>query len=238
MALHCDSIFCLSISLPKISYQIDSMVKTVSYEHTNSYEVLFPVGPETKNIWIVFHGLGYLSKYFKKYFKDFDSKNNAVFVLQAPSKFYLGKDFKHVGASWLTKVDTTQEMKNNLNYIDRVLQNEQLYDDPRLILMGYSQGVSIATRFLKHYAKTVKALILYSGSIPEELNKDDGELFRQITDRIIHIVGTKDEYLSEERITKEQEKIELLFKDTAELHRPDIKHEVDSQLLKSIAKTI
>ncbi|SCX95411.1 Predicted esterase [Nonlabens sp. Hel1_33_55] len=214
------------------------MVKTVSYKHTNSYEVLYPIKKSTENIWICFHGLGYLARFFKKYFKDFDPDIHAVFVLQAPSKFYLGKEFKHVGASWLTKVDTVQEMKNNINYIDQVLEIEDLLDDPRLVFMGYSQGVSIATRYLKHYARSIKALILHSGSIPDELNEEDGQLFRQTANRIIHIVGTKDEYLTDERIKKEQQKIDLLFRDTCELHRPDIKHEVDTQLLKSIAKTL
>ena len=31
---------------------------------------------------------------------------NYIICPQAPSKFYLGEDFKHVGACWLTKEDT------------------------------------------------------------------------------------------------------------------------------------
>ncbi|PRP66888.1 alpha/beta hydrolase [Nonlabens agnitus] len=214
------------------------MVKMVSYVHTNSYEVLYPTTKSTKNIWICFHGLGYLSRYFKKYFKDLDPETNAVIVLQAPSKFYLDKKFKHVGASWLTRVDTVQEMDNNLHYIDEVIKNEKLVGDPRLILMGYSQGVSIATRFLKHYAQPIKALIMHSGSIPDELNEQDGKLFKAMADRIIHIVGTQDEYLTEERIEKEQQKIDLLFGEKCEFHRPTIKHEVDVELIISISKTL
>ena len=76
------------------------MIKTVSYPHTNSYEVLFPIKPTTQNIWLCFHGIGYLSTYFKRYFKKLDPELNAVFIPQAPSKYYLGTDFKHVGASW------------------------------------------------------------------------------------------------------------------------------------------
>lgn len=214
------------------------MVKTVSYQHTNSYEILHPVIETTENIWICFHGLGYLATYFKRYFQDMDPIKNAVIVLQAPSKFYQGTNFKHVGASWLTRVDTAQEMQNNLNYIDTVLESEKLKSDPRIILIGYSQGVSIATRYLKHYNKEVKALVLHSGSIPHELNELDGNIFKEKAKRIIHISGTRDEYVTTELIKRENEKIEKLFGTKCETHRPDIKHEVATDLLIQISNTL
>lgn len=214
------------------------MVKTVSYQHTNSYEVLYPVNVTTKNIWICFHGLGYLSTYFKRYFEGLDPEDNAVIVPQAPAKFYLGKKFKHVGASWLTKVDTDREMQNNLRYLDQVLATEGLQNDPRLVFMGYSQGVSIATRYLKHYAAPIKALIMHSGSIPEELDAADGALFKTLLQRSIHIAGTQDEYLTPGLIEREEHKIELLFGTSCELYRPDIKHVVDAALIQTISKTL
>lgn len=214
------------------------MINTVSYEHTNTYEVLYPINPTTKNIWVCFHGLGYLSRFFKRYFENFDFDENAIIVPQAPSKFYLGDQFKHVGASWLTRVDTEQEMKNNLNYIDGILSNEAIAGDPRIILMGFSQGVSIATRYLKHYKQPIKALIMHSGSIPAELDQKDGELFRSMTKRCVHIAGKQDEYLSADIIEREENKLELLFGKECELHRPDIKHVVDAKLLMDISKSL
>jgi predicted esterase len=214
------------------------MIKSVSYPHSNSYEILFPIKPTTQNIWICFHGIGYLSTYFKRYFQKLDPELNAVMVPQAPSKYYLGKEFKHVGASWLTRIDTDQEMQNNLNYINGILDQEGIRGDSRLVLMGYSQGVSIATRFLKHYASPVKSLIMHSGSIPAELDTNDGQLFRSLTNRFIHIAGTKDEYLNNGVIQREEKKIEMLFGTDCELHRPEIKHEVDTHLLVRISKTL
>ena len=214
------------------------MTKTVTYAHTNSYEVLYPIISTTRNIWICFHGLGYLSRFFKKYFKEFDASINAVIIPQASAKFYLDKNFKNVGASWLTKVDTQQEMGNNLNYIDQILKQEHINGDTRIVLMGYSQGVSIATRYMVHYNQPVKALILHSGSIPKELDEADGQLIRNQADRIIHISGTQDEYLTDEIITTEQDKIDMLFKDRCEIHRPEIKHVVHSILLNKIAETL
>lgn len=214
------------------------MVKTVSYTHTNSYETLFELTDTTKNIWICFHGLGYLSTYFKRYFEGLDQQENYIIIPQAPSKSYIGKGFKHVGACWLTKVDTDQEMTNNLNYINEVLMSEKIVGDKRVVLFGYSQGVSIATRFLKNYHHSVKTLIMHSGSIPKELNEDDGIHFKKYCSRFIHIAGTLDEYSNKEVIKKEQEKIELLFGTDCGIHRPEIKHVVHVPLVLKISKSL
>ena len=214
------------------------MVKTVSYSHTNSYETLFELTDKTKNIWVCFHGLGYLSKYFKKYFEDFDPERHYVITLQAPSKFYIGNKFKHVGACWLTKEDTQQEIENNLNYVTEVLKAENILQDRRITLFGYSQGVSMATRFLKQYHYPITSLILHSGSIPVELTREDGLHFKKYCSRVIHIAGTNDEYSTEEIEKREKAKIDLLFGKDCEIYRPDIKHVVHVPLLNKIAQDL
>jgi len=214
------------------------MVKTVHYEHQNTYEILNPITPQTENIWVCFHGLGYLASFFKRYFTGLDASTNAVVVLQAPSKFYLSSDFKHVGASWLTRVDTAQEMGNNLRYIKAVLKQESIYGDRRLVLLGYSQGVSIATRFLAQYHHDIKALIMHSGSIPAELDEQTALHFKNHCNRFIHIVGLRDAYVNGEVVAREKNKIAMLFGTACEVHSPDITHEVAVTLLAEIAQTL
>lgn len=214
------------------------MVKTIAYQHTNTYEILNPITAETKNIWVCFHGLGYLAKYFKKYFTHLDETQNAVIIPQAPSKFYMGEAFKHVGACWLTRETTMLDMDNILNYINGIFNTERLTNDPRIVLFGYSQGVSIATRFLKQYHYPIKALIMHSGSIPHELNEQDGLHFKQHCNRFIHISGKQDEYVTPELIQRENAKIDMLFGTVCEIYRPEIKHVVDTELLLEISKSL
>ncbi|MGB5982011.1 MAG: esterase [Nonlabens sp.] len=214
------------------------MVKTVSYTHTNSYETLNELTEKTENIWICFHGLGYLATYFKRYFEGLDPEKNYVIVPQAPSKFYIGKKFKHVGACWLTKVDTGREMQNNLQYIRSILDAEQITGDRRIVLFGYSQGVSISTRFLKNYYVPIKAMILHSGSIPAELDHQDSKHFKIICNQFIHISGMRDEYATPEREAEEMKKVKMLFGTECEIHRPDIKHIVHVPLIEDIAKRL
>ncbi len=113
--------------------------KQVSYRSTNTYSTLNENTPETKNVWVVFHGIGYLSRYFLKYFRHLNQKENYIIAPQAPSKYYLNGKYEHVGASWATRENTEQEMENVLAYLDEVYKKEDLKNAKNLILFGYSR---------------------------------------------------------------------------------------------------
>ena len=142
-----------------------STQKEAAYTSTNTYRTLNNLTEKTKNVWMVFHGMGYLSKYFINYFSELDADENYIIAPQAPSKYYQGKDFKHVGASWLTRENTMTETQNILNYVDAVYKKESIESFPNLIVMGYSQGVSIATRWVASREIQCNKLILHSGGI-------------------------------------------------------------------------
>ena len=99
--------------------------KKVSYTTTNTYDTLNTFSPKTKNVWLVFHGMGYLSRYFIHHFAQLDAAKNFIVAPQAPSKYYQGKNFKHVGASWLTRENTVLETENVLAYVDQVFKTEK-----------------------------------------------------------------------------------------------------------------
>ena len=108
--------------------------KQVSYKTTNTYQTLNSYNNTTKNVWLVFHGLGFLSRYFLRHFEILDPTENYIICPQAPSKFYLGEDFKHVGACWLTKEDTILETSNVLSYVDEVVAQENIDPNVNLIV--------------------------------------------------------------------------------------------------------
>ena len=147
--------------------------KQVNYQTTNTYETLNSLTDKTKNIWIVLHGIGYLSKYFLRYFEELNADENYIIAPQAPSKYYLKNKYKHVGASWLTKENTIVETSNVLAYLDAVYAAEKLPKDCNLIVFGFSQGVSIATRWVVSRKLQCQHLVLYAGGIPKELNPED-----------------------------------------------------------------
>ena len=206
----------------------------VSYTASNSYSTLNSFTPKTKNVWMVFHGMGYLSKYFINYFSELNPDENYIIALQAPSKYYQDKTFKRVGASWLTRENTEVETENILNYVDSVYEQEFKEDVPNLLILGYSQGVSIAARWVAKRKIHCQTLILHSGGIPKELKPEDFD-FMESTAKVIYIYGNKDEYITEARKTEEQIKGTNLFNDRLEIKVFDGAHEVDRKFIKKLS---
>ncbi|MER3373701.1 MAG: esterase [Allomuricauda sp.] len=208
--------------------------KTVTYTTQNTYLTQNPINPKTKNVWLVFHGIGYLSRYFVKYFDGLNPDENHIIVPQAPSKYYLKDEYKYVGASWLTKENTPMEIDNVLNYVDAVFDAEQIPSDLNLVLFGFSQGVSIATRWLVHRKIQVKALILYAGGIPNELKREDFYFLDLEATTIKIMYGDTDEYLTPERVKSEKVKIDSLFQGRAEITTFEGGHEVKPGIIQGL----
>lgn len=203
--------------------------KKVSYQISNTYSTLNEFTSKTKNVWVVFHGIGYLSRYFLKYFKELNPDENYIIAPQAQSKYYLTDKYHHVGASWLTKENTEAEIENMLTYLEEVYQAEQLKDAPNLILMGYSQGVSVATRWVARNKIECSKLILHSGGLPKELQPADFGFLRNTEVALIY--GTEDKYLNEERLTSERDRAKKLFGNKMRIISFDGGHEVNKEIL-------
>ncbi|MBZ9778199.1 esterase [Psychroflexus sp. CAK8W] len=211
-----------------------SLTKKVDYETTNTYSTLNTLTTDTKNIWIACHGIGFLSKFFIGYFENLDPELNYVIAPQAPSKYYQTKAYKYVGASWLTKENREQEIENVLNYLDAILQTEKLPKDKKIILFGFSQGVSVVTRWLAKRKVNCDHLVIHSGSIPTEF---DATSFAYLPDLKTSIIfGNEDEYLSEERIRAQLQLALSIFPNAPEIIKFDGKHVMHPESIKKISE--
>lgn len=199
--------------------------KEITYTTSNSYSTLNTLTEHTKTVWWVCHGMGYLSRYFLRYFKDLNPEDNYIIAPQAPSKYYIQPKM-HVGANWLTRDNPQIGMENILNYFDSVFEAEQIPNDVDFIVLGYSQGVSVATRYMAKRQLQCSQLILHSGGIPKELNAED---FSYLNDdaKVKLIYGTEDEYLDETRIEKESIRAKALFGDRVSILPFEGKHVVN-----------
>jgi predicted esterase len=143
---------------------------------------------------VVFHGIGYLSRYFLKHFKHLDPDTNYILAPQAPALYYLNNKYTHVGASWLTKEETQIHMQNLLQFLDVLWETEQLDKAQRLILFGYSQGVSVLARWIAQRKLNPAEIMLYAGKLPAELQSHDFDHLSNTT-KVTAYYGTDDPYL-------------------------------------------
>ena len=215
---------------------MNSTEKEISYTSTNSYSTLNTLSSKTKTVWFVCHGMGYLSRYFINYFKEINAEENYIISPQGQSKYYIAPKFKHVGSSWLTKENTIKETENIMHYFDAVLKTEKLPKDVNLIVLGYSQGVSVAMRYVAKRQLHCNQLVLMSGGIPRELVADDFNFLNKKT-KVSLIYGTQDEYMDDERMVYEKRRVFDLFGNNVDIISFDGKHEVNVTLLNNLVAT-
>ncbi|GAA4837155.1 hypothetical protein [Algivirga pacifica] len=130
---------------------------------------------EVTDIWIAFHGYGQLAKHFGRRFDVLDSTAHVVIIPQGLSMFYLDKEYKKVGASWMTKENRMQAIHNQYLYLDQIMEqiSLQMQGRPyRLHLLGFSQGVATVCRWVSQRAVRFDSLALWAGKVPEELILD------------------------------------------------------------------
>jgi len=208
------------------------MQKEVIYTATNTYDTLNELTDQTKTVWLVFHGIGYLSRYFIRLFQSLDPEENYIIAPQAPSKYYKNNDYKRVGSSWLTKENTKTETKNVLNYIDAVVASEKLPSTTRFIVLGYSQGVSIASRWLASRTIQPDAFVMVSGGFPKELQKEDFT-YMSGTTKVTHIVGENDPYFEVDKVNAEKIRVQGILPQIEFRTHPG-GHELNIDSLKNI----
>ncbi len=213
---------------------MDIQQKQATYQTTNTYETSNVLTDQTKNIWIVLHGIGYLSKYFIKYFDELNAEENYIIAPQAPSKYYLKNQYKYVGSSWLTKENTLLETANVLGYLDAVYAAENLPKDKNIIIFGFSQGVSIATRWFATRKMHCDHLVLYAGGIPKELTPKDFNFIDVQGTEVTVIIGDKDQYLTGSQLKYETERIAVLFRGKANQHIFEGGHEVKKEIINQL----
>lgn len=147
----------------------------VSFEVSSPYYTLNTITSATNDIWIVCHGFGQLAEHFIRRFDILDPQKNFVLAPQGLSRFYMN-DYKHVGASWMTRVDKETELTNQKSYIRSVvkeaLQGHSL-SDFSVHLLGFSQGVSTVCRMASYMSINFCQLVLWAGGFPDELTKAD-----------------------------------------------------------------
>jgi len=157
-----------------------------------------------QSIWFTLHGYGQLAKYFIKNFESLDPDENLVVAPEGFHRFYLDGMKGRVGASWMTSEDRLTDISDYVNYLDllykQVTEKMDSYRH-RLIVLGFSQGVATASRWMALGNTKPDAAVFWAGSFPPDLLPTDSKRwFNDIPTWCA--VGDEDEYISEENIER------------------------------------
>jgi predicted esterase len=172
------------------------------------YVVLGEPSPEVRALWVALHGYGQLAARFARHCVPLDGPGRLVVVPEALSRFYVeaaaGGSHAHarVGATWMTREDRLAEISDYVAYLDQLyfrIVEQCGGEPPALHVLGFSQGAATAARWTAFGAAPVRALVLWGGQLPDDL--DVGVLRHRLAGATVTLVhGTEDAYRTPEDV--------------------------------------
>lgn len=141
---------------------------------TARYCTLRPEDP-VRRIWILLHGHAMLAERFLGYLAPMAGPGTLLVAPEALSRFYLGTRLdgghdKQVGATWMTREERESEIADMVGYLDRLMREITPADYPQvpIAVLGFSQGVATAGRWLVRGAVRPRLLALWGAPLPAD----------------------------------------------------------------------
>lgn len=152
-------------------HQHDPAAHTLVVPRHARYYYQGPPAAQLQELWLVCHGYGQLAGYFINKFAALPNAHRGVVAPEALSRFYLEGTSGRVGASWMTKAERLDEIADQHTYLSALLQAvapaAQRPANFRLVVLGFSQGVATAWRWVDEAAAPAQRLIVWAGMLPE-----------------------------------------------------------------------
>ncbi len=170
----------------------------IRVQRTARYHVLGDPA-RAKVLWIVLHGYGQLARYFLNKFAGLRT-DLAIIAPEGLSRYYMDDGHQRVGASWMTREDREEEIRDQRDYLDDLVDVLRRTNPTAPInVLGFSQGVATACRWSLAGRTRIQQLVLWAGSIPpepgpKELNAGWAHLEIDI------VLGTEDPYISDNEL--------------------------------------
>ncbi len=168
-----------------------------SYTKTGRYYLSGSLKGDYDTVCFALHGYGQLASYFVRHFNA-EKLSRILFVVpEAPHRFYLSGSNGRVGASWMTKEDRLKDIADYCAYLDELyrLFLPQITEAGKVGVLGFSQGVATACRWLTQSNYHFDFLVNYAGVFPPDLDPTTS-LQKMIKMPVWMVIGNEDEYIS------------------------------------------
>jgi predicted esterase len=171
---------------------------------TGRYAVIGAEPAEARRVWIALHGYGQLAPRFLRPFDGVVPADTCVVAPEGLSRFYRempkvdGSHLQKTGATWMTREQREDDIADTMRWLD------VLYDDivgPRELeafgVLGFSQGVATATRWLASRHLRPDAFVVWAGELAKDV--DRSRLTSHLAQTAVTLVaGERDQFVSAE----------------------------------------
>lgn len=186
-----------------------------------------------KDVWIVLHGHNQLAKDFILQFTELANDGSFIIAPEGLMRQYTKGYNGVVGASWMTKEDRDADIKDYVNYLDRLFFDEiepkaKQYDI-KINTLGFSQGSATLSRWLALGKAKIDKAVFWCGSIAQDVDFTKAENLKQT--EVFQVYASNDPFYNNDF---PEQQIELLrnagIKSTSYIFNG--KHEVNVGLMK------
>lgn len=161
--------------------------------------------------WVVLHGYKQLARRFLRRFEPIAGDRRRVVAPEGLSRFYSDpRPGRHgssstVGASWMTREDRENEIRDYVAYLDRLWDHMHpgSLRGPGLVVLGFSQGVATACRWLSQGRTRADRLLLWGDFLPPDLDLHQAAE-RLAETEVVLVRGEADPVLADERLRAEE----------------------------------
>ncbi len=193
-------------------------------------------GDHVREVWFVCHGYSQLAASFLALFSTVDAEHRLIVAPEALSRFYTSHEPRAVGASWMTREDRLTEIADYITFLDAVYSQVVGPLDRSEIgvhVLGFSQGVATAARWVAQGNVQADRLILWGGPVPPDLDlKGDGRRLAAL--ELVLVLGKDDEFATQEQLAEEEARLKA-HGIPYRLIRFDGGHRLDREVLSALA---
>lgn len=215
---------------PRLKYPIPDNVEAHSIEIKRSAR-WFHIGELPNNcseIIIVLHGYGQHPSYMLNGLQTLIAPGRCICAPEGLSRFYIHGMKGRIGASWMTRDDREQEIKDYLAYLTYWFKSINIPKSTPVTLIGFSQGVCTAARWVANGAK-INTLMFSSGTLPLEWSISTPNLSSSLKE--IHIIRPKNDEFYTLNVFKEDLSTLKKMDFPIEIHEPEGTHTLNPKLL-------
>ena len=147
---------------------------TIEVPRTARFHLRGDGGSACREAWFLLHGYGQLAEPFLASLEALARPGRLLVAPEALSRFYLKRGTGEVGASWMTREERADEIRDNVRYLDlvweRVLAGQAFTSGAGLCAFGFSQGGAAAARWAVLGRAPVEHVTLWGCPLPPDLD--------------------------------------------------------------------
>ena len=208
------------------------------------YAVWGEAGPGVEELWVVLHGYRQLAARFGRRFAALAGPGRLVVAPEALNRFYLddapgrhGPESR-VGATWMTREDREAEIRDYVDYLDRLHHQtvRELAPGVRTVGLGFSQGCHTLARWAARGEAAFHTLIFWGEVLPPDLDLEAARSgFGEA--RLLSVQGRGDTHLTPELLARQERQLDALGR-TLPIHWHSGGHRLEAPVLAEVVRAL